>query len=1120
VTAILSASAAAVTVGSAGGIDLFGLRDEFISWSRRTTKKLSARLTGLRRFDRSQRLAAAHAVIVVTAFYEALGDVLREDPQLGLRSLRMSRAEQVAIWAGRWPSRDSADLVTALLETPIPIPTPLQPFESTLAVLEDHYRMVAAAARRFLLGLSAAESHGDQTSPVLDQITERVPQLAVQRYEEEYRSLAAQVPEFAIWAGLVDAQATRTALRESFSDVRTQLTEVRVGLRDIGTLLATRCGDGTVDEIRTGLAKLHRAQLDRPVLASANAPMHVVLPSLGSIYVNPRARVAVAGPSDHPATEAWWLDKPCFDDLQTVLIGHLTSTAATAGPLVVLGHPGSGKSVLTKILAAQLPESDFLVARVELRNVPADTSVQAQIEEALYQMLGERITWPDLGRRSGNALPIIMMDGFDELLQATGMNRADYLEEIQEFQRREAELGRPLAVLVTSRTVVADRARFPEGSVVVRLEPFDEAQVRTWLAVWNDANHHNLRDRSLHPLPAEIALIHEELARQPLLLLLLALYDASENALQNTRSVKDQGVMERVELYERLFGDFISREVGRHASSYSVEQRDQAVEAEWRRLSAVGLAMLNHGGDVITETELDNDVPGLLGPRDLLATDDTGVSRALTAGQILVGRFFFIHQSRATRDTGLPENSFEFLHSTFGDFLAARWIVDSLVDLAAERVHQRRRPQPTLDAGFLYAALSFATITRRAPLRDFCRGMLTRLSPQARRDCHDLVLELLPEAGFPHPTWSRSGYEPRLQPLAACHAAFSANLVCLAVMLATGPVDVATLVGEPVGPNWRRQSLLWHSQLLPEDRRRMWQNFRVTWHREGSISRLEIRQEDGSEVSTRDSLPWPPDPPSISTECQGELLSPDVVIPSDSKIGEAIRRSAFMQTTIDVREYLYVLMPYWRTIGDMEWWAADDDHLVLDAHVLTQLLLDPTSPESASRRVQLYTVALTRVGTHRYRHLVLRQLIEDLPHLPIDMLPEIIALLQESDVTMEPFALTTALATLAAATTGDTTSDSEQALQVRDLCDRLAQKLTRSTDRARFGHLLSCAGTRFGLRRLGLSPVLDAHGRLASEDTGESEKPDGRIPAICPLQREITLPATNHERREVRVEAP
>jgi hypothetical protein len=54
----------------------------------------------------------------------------------------------------------------------------------------------------------------------------------------------------------------------------------------------------------------------------------------------------------------------------------------------------------------------------------------------------------------------VLLDGLDELLQASQHDRSSYLQQIAEFQRLEAEQERPVVVIVTSRTVVADRSAF------------------------------------------------------------------------------------------------------------------------------------------------------------------------------------------------------------------------------------------------------------------------------------------------------------------------------------------------------------------------------------------------------------------------------------------------------------------------------------------------------------------------------------------------------------------------------------------------------------------------------------------------------------------------------------
>ena len=108
------------------------------------------------------------------------------------------------------------------------------------------------------------------------------------------------------------------------------------------------------------------------------------------------------------------------------------------------------------MLAARLPAADFLVVRVPLREVPIELDLQDQIEHAVRRETGERITWPDLTRAAGGALPLVLLDGFDELLQVTGVSQSDYLLKIAEFQEREAVLDRPVAIVVTSRSAVAN----------------------------------------------------------------------------------------------------------------------------------------------------------------------------------------------------------------------------------------------------------------------------------------------------------------------------------------------------------------------------------------------------------------------------------------------------------------------------------------------------------------------------------------------------------------------------------------------------------------------------------------------------------------------------------------
>ena len=68
--------------------------------------------------------------------------------------------------------------------------------------------------------------------------------------------------------------------------------------------------------------------------------------------------------------------------------------------------------------------------------------------------------------------------------------------------------------------------------VVLRLEPFGEDQINQWSA-WNRANTDESVRRRLQPLPLQTVLDYAELAAQPLLLTMLALFDANANQLQH-----------------------------------------------------------------------------------------------------------------------------------------------------------------------------------------------------------------------------------------------------------------------------------------------------------------------------------------------------------------------------------------------------------------------------------------------------------------------------------------------------------------------------------------------------------------------------------------------------------
>ncbi len=290
-------------------------------------------------------------------------------------------------------------------------------------------------------------------------------------------------------------------------------------------------------------------------------------------------------------------------------------------------------------------------------------------------------------------------------------------------------------------------------------------------------------------------LCQPDLAGQPLLLLMLALYDAQDNAFQ--REAHD---IAGFDLYERLLERFARREVLKHAPSLPERELAHAAEQELLRLSVAALAMFNRGRQWVTDNELDADLAVLL-PRQFPPVSPAGLRAPVSRGQATVGRFFFVHRAEAFRDNELLR-SYEFAHATFGEFLVARLVASELLELAdAARPEARRTRSAAPDDAFLHALLSYAALCARTPVIRFLIDTLDPLPHERRARVRALLLY--------------ADYRPAQRPVPARHALHSTNLLLLA--LATGePVHGRELFPAAHDPVEGWTSLMWlaKSQLL------------------------------------------------------------------------------------------------------------------------------------------------------------------------------------------------------------------------------------------------------------------------------------------------------------------
>ena len=112
------------------------------------------------------------------------------------------------------------------------------------------------------------------------------------------------------------------------------------------------------------LSDAYQAAMARSILAEGDAPAGMRLPTLAEGYEDPDFRVRQVIGDDWPSDEAWWSQAPIRSNLTEYLAEIIRTPETTAAPVVVLGHPGAGKSVLTKVLAARLEPDEFVPVRV------------------------------------------------------------------------------------------------------------------------------------------------------------------------------------------------------------------------------------------------------------------------------------------------------------------------------------------------------------------------------------------------------------------------------------------------------------------------------------------------------------------------------------------------------------------------------------------------------------------------------------------------------------------------------------------------------------------------------------------------------------------------------------
>ncbi|MDI6104225.1 hypothetical protein QLQ12_37105 [Actinoplanes sp. NEAU-A12] len=816
--AILGSGVGYLTTGVSELFTVFGWVDQKNETVRLLDGLVSAGYERLRKGAGRERfdvLAATHTALVHGSFFAAIREVLGSVyDRLDLTDEDLSRLTAVA--AGE-------RAVGLLASGRVPLPDATSGLHRSIVDrIEPFYRELTRASLEFFAGFHGwpRDAEVRPADPLVRQIVER----AVRRYRVEYARLAAEVREFEIWAMLGEHAATQEVTGTSLARLEHWVATI------------VRRGDRQAARILTVIEAINREVLSATLIPIGEAGDlgGVVLPTVEAGYVSPRFRWAIADRDARPGDERWWARQPLEDDIETFLAGHVAGPAGTEKPMVVLGHPGSGKSLFTKVCAARLAGADrFTAVRIALRDVGDPSApLHAQLSGSLEKATNGHVNWTDFCAASEDTVRVLFIDGLDELMQATGSTQSGYLADVAEFQRVEKVTGTPLIAVVTARTIVAELAGIPEGSLMVKLEDFSDDQVRQWLRIWRTVN---AGAGVLDPDPATVLRLGD-LSHQPLLLLLLAVY-AARSPLPRQSSAAD--------LYGALLHDFITRELTKPGQPPEVTSAQRRYDALWQ-LGVVAFGMINRGRLHLGEDQLRLDLVALSRRHaDPILTP----AGALDPAQRVIGRFFFITAAEA--DAGHVGRSYEFLHATFGEYLVAYHVVNQLVDL--HRALARPSSQQW-DDDLLFALLSHRLITAgAAQVLPFARQLFAAEAADTRQGVLVVLSRIIRAAPD---RWGRgafAGYDPSGGRYTDRMATYTANLVLLLTRLVDDPVPLAYLAPADADPeeHWTTLLDLWHAS-FQRDHGEEWRQLLTSLGRPtGSWAAVEARSDPISNTFVR-----------------------------------------------------------------------------------------------------------------------------------------------------------------------------------------------------------------------------------------------------------------------------
>ncbi len=652
--------------------------------------------------DKYNRMKEAYTILWVAAFFDAFEKTVPEDI---FRKIELVASEKQLIAS---PILLDSGLEDENKNSNIKLPNMVYSIEKVCDQLLQKYQEMTIQLKSFITFLAFSDEANERQIRTLDTNLDNLPDQALNTFMDEYITLCSHFGEFAVFINL-EKERERNFQIESYYEklIDCIYTKSEMGFQKLEETMLSLSEIQREQKVKTVINRLKEKYKDcigKPIVKKTSGDkLHY--PSIEESFIPQHYKLLEYTSTDiHLENEEQWNKYDAQDDMTEFWARYLIDPANISRLTLILGDPGSGKSRLTQIVSATINSDAELVIRIPLRD-HIDYIEKKKIQEMICKQVEEdgdpaekidRLRWLT-GDNPSRPITIIF-DGYDEIQQATGLSYSFFLTMLSDFQETCQEDKRPVRIVVTSRRTLIDKAAIPIGSMVMKLLPFEKQQKEQWISIWNRNNLSTFRNAKLDKfqLPDDNEDV-QDLSKLPLLLLMLAIYDADfdnkRNALREviTQIGKD---FNRSRLYSELIQRFIARELTR-VNIYG-HVNTQLIEAEIEKLGIASLGMFVRERQWITVSELNNDFKKLG-----VKTKINESEEALESEEVFLGSFFFIHnpkiEENGTKSTKSKEKkkdrnaSYVFLHKTFYEFLVADYILGIVLNRAIALAKEKHK---------------------------------------------------------------------------------------------------------------------------------------------------------------------------------------------------------------------------------------------------------------------------------------------------------------------------------------------------------------------------------------------------------------------------------------------